>query len=245
MEKGVCNLMNNKTNWKQWLTAGIVVGALVLAALAVAPMTTFAQSDDGSSDQPAAPAMPWARGGMRGFDMQGFDMGEMRGEYQGFLADALGITVEELQAAQLKARDAMIDKAVADGTLTQEQADLMKARQAFMQYYAAENAQTLEDALNAAVEAGAITQEQADLLLEQQGQMGRGFFGRGMPDGGMFGEGMRGGFRGQGGQFDFHHRGMMPGFDGQMPGFDGQMPGRGGRMMPGYQAPTPTPEANS
>ena len=225
--------MNSKTNWKQWLTAGIVVGAIVLAALAMAPMTTFAQTDDGTSDQPAVPAMPWAKGAMRGFDL-----GDMRGEYQGFLADALGITVDELQAAQLKARDAMIDKAVADGTLTQEQADLMKARQAFMQYYAAENAQTMEDALNAAVEAGALTQEQADLLLEQQGQMGRGSFGRGMPDGGMFGEGSRGGFRGQDGQFDFHHRGMMPG-DGS------QMPGRGGRMMPGYQAPTPTPEANS
>lgn len=230
--------MINKTNWKQWLTAGIVVGAIVLAALAIAPMTTFAQSDDGSSDQPTAPAMPWARGGMRGFDMQGFGMGDIRGEYQTYLADALGITAEELQAAQIKARDAMIDKAVEDGTLTQEQADLMKAGQAFMQYYAAENAQTIEDALKAAVEAGAITQAQADLLLEQHGQMGRGFFGRGMPDGGMFGEGMRGDFRGQGGQFDFHHRGMMP-------GTDGQMPGRGGRMMPGYQAPTATPEANS
>lgn len=216
--------MNSKSQWKQWLTAGIVVGAIVLAALAIAPMTTFAQSDDGSTDQPAVPAMPWARGGMRGFDM-----GDMRGAYQGFLADALGITVEELQAAQLKARDAIVGKAIEDGVITQEQADLMKARQAFMQFYVAENAQTVEDALNAAVEAGAITQEQADLLLEQQGQMGRG----------MFGEGMRGGFRGQDGQFDFHHRGMMPGFDGQ------QMPGRGGHMMPGYQAPTPTPEANS
>lgn len=219
--------MNIKSQWKQWLTAGIVVGAIVLAALAIAPMTTFAQSDDGSSDQPAVPAMPWARGGMRDFDM-----GDMRGEYQGFLADALGITVEELQAAQLKARDAMVDKAVEDGVITQEQADLMKARQAFMQYYAAENAQTMEEALSAAVEAGAITQEQADLLLEQQSQMGRGMFG-GMFDGGMLRDRMFGG--------DSHHRGMMP-------GMDGQMPGRGNRMMPGYQAPaapTETPEANS
>src|SRR5690606_36816124 len=117
--KGSVVLMNSKSQWKQWLTAGIVVGAIVLAALAIAPMTTFAQSDDGSSDQPAVPAMPWARGGMRGFDM-----GDMRGEYQGFLADALGITVEELQAAQIKARDAMVDKAVEDGVITQEQADL-------------------------------------------------------------------------------------------------------------------------
>jgi len=229
--------MSNKTNWKEWLMAGIVVGALVLAAVAVAPTATFAQSDDGSGDQPAAPAIPWGRGGMHGEGMQGFGLGEMRSEFQGFLADALGITVEELQDAQLKAHAAMIDKAVEDGTLTQEQADLMKAHQAFMQYYAAETVQSLEDALSAAVEAGAITQEQADLLLEQQGQMGRGFLGRGLFDGGMFGEGMHGGFRGQDGGRDFHHHGM--------PGFDGQMPDRGGHMMPGYQAPTATPEANS
>jgi len=234
--------MNYKTHWKQWLTTGVLVGAIVLAALAIAPMTTFAQTDSGSSDQPATPTTPWGNGMMRGFDF-----GDMRGEFQTYLADALGITVDELQAAQVKARDAMIDKAVEDGTLTQEQADLMKARQAFMQYYANEQAQTVEDALKAAVAAGAITQEQADLLLQQRGQMGRGFFGRGMPDGGMFGEGMRGRMRGQDGQFDFHHRGMMPGFgdQDQMPGFNGQAPGRGGRMMPGNQAPTPTPDANS
>jgi len=224
--------MNMQTMWKQWLTAGIVVGAIALAALTLAPMTTFAQTDDSTGDDTAAPTAPWGRSGMMDFAMKGFDLGEMRGEYQGYLAEALGITVEDLQAAQLKAQDAMIDQAVEDGTLTQEQADLMKARRAFMQFYADQTAQSVEDALNAAVEAGAITQEQADLLLEQQSQMGRGMFG-GMFGGGMLRDRMFGG--------DFHHRGMMP-------GMDGQMPGRGNRMMPGNQAPatpTETPEANS
>jgi hypothetical protein len=221
--------MNIKTSWKQWLTAGIAIGAIALAAISLAPQTTFAQTDDSTGDDTTtetAPA-PWGRGGMMDFDMKGFDLGGMRGEYQGYLAEALGITVEELQAAQLKAQDAMLAQAVEDGTLTQEQADLMQARRAFMQFYADQTEQSVEDALNAAVEAGAITQEQADLLLEQQGQMGRGMFG------GMLRDRMFGG--------DSHHRGMMP-------GMDGQMPGRGNRMMPGNQAPaapTETPEANS
>ena len=208
--------MNIRTNWKQWLAAGMAVGAIALAALTLAPHTTFAQTDSGSDAQPteeSATAAPWGRGGMK----FGLGHGGLGSAYQGYLAEALGITVEELQAAQVKAQDAMIDQAVEDGTLTQEQADLMKARQAFMQYYAEQSEQALEDALSAAVEAGALTQEQADLLLEHQGQMGRGMFGGG------FGErGERGGS---------HHRGMMP--------------GQGGRRTPGAATPTATPEANS
>ncbi|MFO7635193.1 MAG: hypothetical protein R6W76_21795 [Caldilinea sp.] len=213
--------MKTQKSWKQWLTAGVLIGALVLTAFAILPQTTFAQTNDSAGGDAATPTIPWGRGGMMA-GMKGF--GEMRGQYHTFLAEALDITVEELQAAQQKAQQAMVDQAVEDGTITQEQADLMNAGRAFMQYYTGENAQTLEDALNAAVAAGAITQEQANLLLEARGQMRRGMFGDSI--------------RGQGGRGDFHHRGMMP-------GFDGQMPGRGGRMMPGYQAPTETPEANS
>lgn len=219
--------MSIKTSWKQWLTAGAVAGAMLLGAVLMAPQATFAQTDDSTGDDTTTQTAPWGRGGMK-FGMGDFSFGAMHGEYQNYLAEALGITVEELQAAQLKAQDAMLAQAVEDGTLTQEQADLMQARRAFMQFYADQTEQqSVEDALNAAVEAGAITQEQADLLLEQQGQMGRGMFG-GMLRDRMFGGGS-------------HHRGMMP-------GMDGQMPGRGNRMMPGNQAPaapTETPEANS
>lgn len=216
--------MNSKQSWKQWLTAGALIAALVLTAFALFPQATFAQADDSADDGSTTPAMPWGRGGMMGhkmdFGMRGLDLGDVRGDYQIFLADALGITVEELQAAQQKAQEAMVAKAVEEGVITQEQADLMAAGRAFMQFYADGNAQSMEDALNAAVEAGAITQEQADLLLEAHSQMGRGSF---------FGRSDRG---------SFDHRGMMP-------GFGGQMPGRGNRMMPGYQTPTETPEANS
>lgn len=210
--------MNIKTHWKQWFTVGVVAGATLLGAVLLAPQATFAQTDDSADAVPAPQAAPWGHGGMK-FGMGDFGFGEMRGEYQNHLAEALGITVEELEAAQLKARDAMIDQAVTDGTITQEQADLIQARRAFKEYYADQTdqtSQTIEEALAAAVEAGAITQEQADLLLEQHGQMGRGRFG-----GGRFGDGAQ-------------HRGMMP--------------GRGHHMMPGNQAPdapTATPEANS
>ena len=197
--------MKGTKSWKQWLLSGLLAGAIVLGAVAVFPQTSFAQSDD--SAQPA-PTLPW--GGMR-FGWKGANAGQ----YQQFLAEALGVTAEELQAAQLKAHNAMIDKAVEDGYLTQEQADLLKARHAFMQYLAGQASQSFEDALNAAVEAGAITQEQADLLRNAKSQWGLGAFrGRG-----MFGEGFHGGRGGRG----FHFRGMMP----------------------GYPAPAPTPDANS
>jgi len=152
-------------------------------------------------------------------------IGDLRGQHNEFLAEALGITVEELQAAQQKAHEAMIAKAIDEGYVTQEQADLMAAHHAFMQFYLETDAQSFADALSAAVEAGVITQEQADLLQESQGQWNRrGTDGRGMFERGM--DGRRSGDRG-----NFHPRGMAP--------------ERGNRMMPGYQAPTPTPEANS
>lgn len=46
------------------------------------------------------------------------------------LADALGITVDELDTARAEAKDAAIAQALADGTITQEQVDLMEARAA-------------------------------------------------------------------------------------------------------------------
>ena len=46
------------------------------------------------------------------------------------LADSLGITLEELQAAQAKAADVRLDAAVESGRLTEERADLMRASRA-------------------------------------------------------------------------------------------------------------------
>ncbi len=54
----------------------------------------------------------------------GFKGGDI--DYEPLLADALGITVEKLQAAYQTARDAAIDQAVEKGLITQDQANQMK-----------------------------------------------------------------------------------------------------------------------
>ena len=117
-------------------------------------------------------------------------------DYDSFLADALGITVEELEAARSAAVNARIDQAVEDGKMTEEQALLVKAR------YALGNSQKFQDsmlsayqaAIQQAVEDGLITQEQADLLLEKAAQ----FDGRIFDGLRMFGD-LRGGHRSHGG----------------------------------------------
>jgi hypothetical protein len=45
------------------------------------------------------------------------------------LAEELGISVEELEAAELAARNALIDEAVANGRITEEQAERLKSRE--------------------------------------------------------------------------------------------------------------------
>jgi polyhydroxyalkanoate synthesis regulator phasin len=111
----------------------------------------------------------------------GLKMYGMKGDdavaHEALLADALGITVDELDAAKSAARDAALADALANGDLTQEQVDLMAAHQAFRDYlreqYADERpTATMEALIGEAVDAGAITQEQADLLLSAPAQMG-------------------------------------------------------------------------
>jgi hypothetical protein len=117
-----------------------------------------------------------------------------------FLADALGISVAELEAAQELAFSALLTKAVEDGNMTQEEADLLQARSAVRGYVEEAMADAYSDALAQAVADGVITQAQADQLLEEgrPGMRGPGgvFFGRGF--------GMHG-FRGGMGAFGHHH----------------------------------------
>jgi len=55
-------------------------------------------------------------------------------DHKALLADALGITVEQLEAAQQEARDAAIQQAIDEGLITQEEADMMAAHQALKAY---------------------------------------------------------------------------------------------------------------
>jgi hypothetical protein len=123
-----------------------------------------------------------------------------------FLADALGISVDELQAARLEAYQARLQAMVDAGYLTQEEADLMagqKAVQTYVDRDAVSSAlqEAYEAAIDSALQAGAISQAQADQLRENMPSFDRfGFPGGGF--GGGFGHHGRG-----------HHGGpgLMPG----------------------------------
>ena len=129
-------------------------------------------------------------GSLRGISRYGYDRDE-------FLADALGISVETLEAAQLEAYEAELAARVAAGDLTQEEADLKLAQKAAEGYIdtASINTQVRtaqEAAIAAALDDGAITQEQADALLaylDANPYQFNGFNGRG-------GHGGHGGGRG-------------------------------------------------
>ena len=125
-----------------------------------------------------------------GFPMGGRGGGwlEQNGiDFDAVLADALGITVDKLQAAYAQAYNARIDQAVTDGNLTQEQADLMKGEYALKtnENFQSSMQSAYEAAVKQAVNEGVITQAQADLILQNKNGMGFGGFGG--PPGGGFG----------------------------------------------------------
>lgn len=145
--------------------------------------------DEGLITQEQADKMPsgdrFGFRGMHGFRGFGDDMNEL-------LADALGISVAELEGAQEQARATVIAQAVEEGTITQQEADLIEARGAIQAYVEEAMMSAFEEALQKAVADGVITQAQADQLLANRGAGFRGpggfFRGRGMHGGrGAFG----------------------------------------------------------
>lgn len=136
--------------------------------------------------------------GMRGFGPYDIFVGGTI-DANALLADALGITADELTAAREQVQQDALAAAVEAGSLTQEEADLMTARQAVQEYLTPLVESAYSEALAAAVADGAITQEQADALTAQ-GWGTRGFGG----GHGIFGEGGPG-MGGRGGR----HGGMM------------------------------------
>jgi hypothetical protein len=155
-------------------------------------------------------------------------------DYDALLAQALGITTDQLQAAYTKAADARIDQAVTDGKLTQEQADLMKAQRALFvnQSFKSAIQAAFEAAVKQAVTGGVITQAQADLILQAASQKGDGMSGPFM--GGPFMGGPGGDGRGHGGF------GGGPAF-----GQPGSGPDNGGQPAnPAPSAPAVTPSSS-
>jgi hypothetical protein len=150
---------------------------------------------DGKLTQEQADQMKSGDNGKHGFRPIGGKDGDTN--FNQYLADALGISLEKLQAAQQTAFNARLAQAVTDGKMTQEQADLMKAQQALFSSTSFKTAMqsAYTSAVQQAVSDGVITQAQADLILKNMpnlpmpGGPGGGF---GSPRGHGGGPGMGG-----------------------------------------------------
>jgi len=156
--------MEQPKKWNVWKTAitAAVVGAIAIGVMSFAPQLVQAQDTATTTTQTSAPLGR----GLPGFDrhMFGSDI-----DYDALLAEALGISIEELQAAQQQSYSAALDQAVENGDLTAEEADQMRAQQALKGYIDREALQaealgmTVEE-LQAARDAGT---SMADILTEQ------------------------------------------------------------------------------
>lgn len=129
--------MEDRKIWFAIPVVGAFVVAIALGVMAFSPssaastgLTILAQEDD--TEEP----LPW-KGGfgeMRGSGRGGkFGFGSSF-DYDAYIADSLGVSISDLQAARQAAHDAALDQAVAEGVVTAEQAELIKAGQALRQY---------------------------------------------------------------------------------------------------------------
>lgn len=114
--------MKQTRKWAILLTGGALALTVAIGATAA-----FAQEPT-PTPTPKAQVAP----GLPGFGFHGWHGGST--QFDELLAQELGITVEQLKAAKDAAYNRALDQAVQDGTLTQEQADLLKAKQALRSY---------------------------------------------------------------------------------------------------------------
>lgn len=124
-------------------------------------------------------------------------------DYEALLAKALNITTDQLNQAYQKAYTTALDRAVANGTLTKDEADMIKARNSLYtnSAFQASMKTAFENAVKQAVSDGVITQAQADQILSESAN--QTFGGRG--DFGSKGFGGPAGFEGgRGGRFGGH-----------------------------------------
>ncbi|MDX1416843.1 MAG: hypothetical protein R3293_21755 [Candidatus Promineifilaceae bacterium] len=103
-----------KNRWKK----ALLMGALVVLVIAVGAVVVLAQNGGAAPDD--EPAVTAVRGHWRGYHSD-------LGYHQEDLAAVLGITLEELEAAQREAKMMQIERAVDEGNLSMEQGNLMLA----------------------------------------------------------------------------------------------------------------------
>lgn len=185
-----------KNKWFKILLTGLLV--VLLGIGITTTFTALAQTNEGNGDetQETPEESEPESGTDEAVPLPGFAFGwhrdNVRGDGQA-LADALGITLEELQAAYEEAAEAALAQAVADGLLTQEQADellarampgrrfnLMGAGETFLaealgitvEALRAAKLQVYAERLAELVDAGMITQEQADRAVARRAVQG-------------------------------------------------------------------------
>jgi lambda repressor-like predicted transcriptional regulator len=142
----------------------ILIATLALAMLAVGATAVFAQTPDADPGG-ETPEAPFFGHGPRGFFGRGGSI-----DRESLLAEELGVTVEELQAARERAQATALEQAVEQGLITQEQADLMQAKSALQSYVDKESLMAVAlgisvEELQAAIADGTTMPE----LLEEQG----------------------------------------------------------------------------
>jgi len=127
-------------NRKMWLILPLIGGLVVALALGVMAFTPGVAANISQSplleEDDTDETFPW-KGGFGGF--RGFMRGGRFGfgtsfDYDAFIAEELGVSDSELQAARQAAQEAALDQAVAEGIISAEQAELIKAGQALRQY---------------------------------------------------------------------------------------------------------------
>lgn len=101
-------------------------------------------------------------------------------DYDTLLANALGITTDQLKAAREQVKSAQLEAQVASGQLTQVQADAIRARDALFAdaKFQASMKSAFEAGVKQAVTDGVITQAQADQIIADNAS-GPGFPGGG------------------------------------------------------------------
>lgn len=168
-----------RLKWISLFAAGMT--ALVLVVGAVGYRSVFAQTTTPETPSDTSGSAPYGPRGLRG------------GVTNQDLADALGIDLADLEAAQQQAWQAALNQAVEQGLITQAQADQLLndgrgfghirglSKNSGIDYDAlladalgistgalsAARQAALATAVNRAVEAGTITQERADLIIGQ------------------------------------------------------------------------------
>jgi hypothetical protein len=112
--------MTNSRKWFLGLASGLLVAAIAFGGISLATVSSAQAAESVITQRRGGPGIP---GEPDGRLFPGLNI-----DYDALLADALGISVDELEAARLEANQAAIDLAIEEGLLTEDEAALMYAR---------------------------------------------------------------------------------------------------------------------